>query len=172
MRRDTYVVGGIAVAAIIIGASLSLYGGNGFSNTSPSAAIENQPAAVIVPFTKLAQGVKSTVSTRTNYLITSASEFTKLWQMVDAKGKVPAVDFTKNDVVAVFAGQKMTGGYEITVSKVEDTNVRNVVVTLAKPGSDCVLTQSTIAPYQIIEIPKTTLTFAHIDQDTTINCSQ
>ncbi|MFA6279138.1 MAG: protease complex subunit PrcB family protein [Candidatus Paceibacterota bacterium] len=168
--RNALVIVVVAIAAIVVGVLVFLYGGDTTSNASSPIVIEDNP--VVISFTKLAQGVHSTVATRTNYLITAESELKELWKMVDANGTVPAVDFNKNYVAAVFAGQKMTGGYEITVSKVEDTSVRNVVVTLADPGSDCMVTQSTTAPYQIIELPKTPLTFTHQDQAVTTSCSQ
>jgi hypothetical protein len=123
-----------------------------------------------VPFTELSRGAHSDVSTRTNYLITSTAELEKLWKMISASGKMPVIDFTKNNVAAVFAGQKMTGGYAIVVSKIMDVQDRLVTVTLTKPGSNCILTQSTTAPYQVIQLPKTSLQFTHEDQVTTTNC--
>lgn len=174
MRKDTLVIAGVAVVAIVIGVSLFFYGGDSFSSASPSAVTEARsvPTPVVVSFTELARGAHSKVLTRTNYLITSTSEFEKLWQMVDAKGKAPVVDFTKDSVVAVFAGQVMTGGYSISVSKVTDAEKRTVAVILTSPGSNCIVTQSTNEPYQIIKVPKTSLTFTHEDQTSTTNCSQ
>lgn len=170
--RNTIIVGGVAVVAIIVGATAFFYEEPGNKSFVPDWSVENRSAvaAVIVPFTELARGAHAKVLTRTNYLITSTEEFTKLWQMVDAKGKVPTVDFTKNYVAAVFAGGYSTGGYSIAVTKIEDTDARTVTVTLASPGSSCIVTQSTTAPYQLIELPKTSLTFAHTDQDTTTEC--
>jgi hypothetical protein len=166
------MISGAAVVAIGIGVVVFLYGGENFSNTSPSTTNTAQLAVVAISFTKLAQGVKSTVSTRTNYLITSASELEKLWQMVDARGKTPVIDFTKNYVAAVFAGKVPTTGYAIAVSKVEDTNVRIVTVTLTKPESGCIEGQLITSPYALIELPKTSLQFTHEDQTATTNCSQ
>lgn len=172
--RNALIVCGVAVVAIVIGAFIFFYEEPGNRSFVPDWSIENSSAAtaVTVPFKELARGSQSKVETSVNYLITSTSEFEKLWQMVDAKGKAPVVDFTKDSVVAVFAGQVMTGGYSISVSKVTDAEERTVTITLTSPGSNCIVTQSTNEPYQIITVPKTSLSLTHQDQATTTDCSQ
>ena len=167
--RDTLIVIGLALVAIVIGVFMFLYGQGTFSSTPP-AAVSYTPPAVTVPFTQLAQGEHSTVSTRANYLITSKSELADLWAMVDARGQVPAVDFTTNSVIAVFAGKEPTAGYTIAVSKIQDASTREVIVTLSAPGGSCVLAQKATAPYQIIELPKTSLNLTHQDLLTTTSC--
>jgi len=163
--RNALIVSGAVVVAVIVGTLLFLYGGENFSN-------KNYSIVTTVPFTELAHGTQSDVATRTNYLITSASELEKLWKMIDAKGNPPVVDFAKSAVAAVFAGQKMTGGYAIAVSKVTDAQDRVVTITLSSPDSTCLFTQSITAPYQIIKLPKTSLSFTHEDQTATTSCSQ
>jgi len=146
--KNWIMTGGVVFVAIVAGVFLFLY------STSVSS---NQSSTVIsVPFTKLAQGTQSTVSVRTNYLITSTGEFEKLWKMIDAKGSPPTVDFTKNSVAAIFAG---------TVSSVEDTDVRTVTVT----GTSCSFKKATTTPYELITLPATPLEFTHEDQATN-NC--
>ena len=68
----------------------------------------------------------------------------------------------------MFAGKEPDAGYEVSVSSVEDTNVRTVVVALAKAGNNCAQTKTT--PYQIVKLPKTTLPFTHKDITATVNC--
>lgn len=165
MEKKLLIGGGVAIVAIGVGIAAFFYGGG-----AAPQAIGQQPA-VNVPFAELAKDAHSTVITRVNYLITSESEFIKLWKMVDAAGAPPKVDFSTKYVAAVFAGKKPTGGYGITVSKVEDANVRMVTITLAKPDAACILTQAETAPYQIIELPKTTLSFSHEDQTSTVGCT-
>lgn len=167
--RNAFIIGGVAVVAIVIGVLVFLYG-DGINR--PIGAYEIPLSAVVVPFTELMRGTQSNVSTRTNYLITSTNELEKLWKMINAGGKMPTVDFSQNYIAAVFAGQKMTGGYAISVTKVIDAQGRMVTVTLTSPGSACIVTQSTTAPYQIIELSKTSLPFTHEDQTTMTSCSQ
>ena len=160
---------GVAVVGIAIGVFVFLYGGENFSNNPPPVPIENL-AAVEVPFTELASGTQSNIKKRTNYLITSIYGLEELWKLVDTKRKMPDIDFNKNYVIAVFAGQNPTSGYAISVSKVEDAQNRVVTITLISPGTSCVLAQSKTAPYQIIELSKTSLLFTHEDKATVSEC--
>ncbi len=170
--KDTLIIVGLALVAVIAGSFIFLYGRGSLSNASSSAVTYGAPgaAAATVPFTELAQGAHSTITVRANYLITSKAELAKLWKMIDARAQVPVVDFAKNDVIAVFAGKKPTAGYAVAVSKVEDTNTREVTVALTSPGGNCVLAQSVTEPYQVIELPKTALALTHVDQEITASC--
>jgi len=170
--RNHIIVGGAGVVAVIIGILVFLHGGGSVPNTSSSATTKNQLAAVIVPFTKLIQGVQSSVDTRTNYLITSTKQLSELWKMIDAREQMPSVDFTKDVIVAVFAGQKPTGGYAITVSNIEDTDVRTVSVMLSLPDGNCSERRAATAPYELVAVPSTSLAFAHKDQATTTPCTR
>lgn len=161
---------GIGVAALIvvvIGA---------FAYGIPASILPNgrdsQFAAVAVPFAELARGTNAPIDRRVNYLITSPEQFRDLWAMIGAAEMMPDIDFSAYVVAAVFAGEKPTGGYDITVSGVKDADVRTVTVTLAEPGGDCVLTQMITAPYQIIKLPRTTLNIIHEDVSTTVGCAE
>lgn len=167
--RSAYTVLGLVLVAVVGGAYFFLYGPNGLAGTS--SAVNNIPSPVAVPFTPLVSGAKSTVTTRVNYLITSADQLNKLWKMIDATSTPPAVDFNKNAVIAVFAGQQPTTGYAIVVAKIEDSTARNVSLTLAKPSANCVEGQIVTAPYEIVAIPATTLPLAHTDQTITATCT-
>lgn len=124
-----------------------------------------------VPFTTLATGAQSAVTSRVDYLITSQDQLTQLWTLLQEPPPVPTVDFSTQVVVAVFAGQAPTTGYGIAVAEVEDASSRIVKVELTKPDGSCVLAQSTTAPYQIVELPKTSLPFTHDDIWTTKACN-
>ena len=169
--RNHIIVGGAIVVALIIGVLVFLYSNKTIPPASSTAVTESQQvAAVAVPFTEIVQGMQSSVSTRTNYLITSASDLEKLWKMIDAKGNPPTIDFSKNAIAAVFAGQKPTAGYAIAVAAVQDTDVRTVAVVLSEPKSTCAEKHTTITPYELITFPKTSLPLAHKDQATTTPC--
>ena len=87
----------------------------------------------------------------------TAAEFEQAW-VADrgAKEKLPAVDFDKEMVLAVFAGMKKTGGYRIAIEKV-----------VAKPGKVYVLYRQTVPapggpvtmaitfPSHVVVVPKT-----------------
>jgi hypothetical protein len=165
------MVAGVAFVAVVVGVLLFLYGPDSLATTPPPLP-RPAPLSVQVPFREIARGSQSTEARRVNYAITSTADLAKLWKMLDATSMPPKVDFTTNTVVATFAGKESTSGYSIAVSKVEDTKVRMVTVKITKPGSNCLLAQVLTAPYQIIEIPKTSLPLGHSDVVTTRNCSK
>ncbi len=164
MRRDFIIIIFIAVTAIAIGIYL-FYSGE-YSPTS----VANQPSAVVVPFIALAEGSRSKVESRVNYLIETQEELVKLWKFLEEPPPVPTVDFNIKIVAAVFAGEVPTSGYDIAVVEVQDADNRIVKIELTKPDESCVLAQSVTAPYQVIELPKTSLPFTHADTWTTKSC--
>ena len=170
MRRDILMLIGMALTAVAIGVFIFFLDPNLPSSSSSAVANNDAQSAVTVPITKLAQGSHSTVSRRVNYFITSPSHLQYLWKMIDAAGTPPAIDFKKEAVLAVFAGERPTTGYAIEVSKVLDSSSRLVSITLAKPDDSCMTGQSLTAPYEIVAVPTTSLPLAHEDISTTVSC--
>ncbi len=168
MKKETLILIGVALLAVAIGVYFFLNGN--FKNSSPVTVSESQTSAVAVPFTQLVSGTRSTVADRVNYFITSSTQLNELWKMVDAKGQPPKVDFTKDAVIAVFAGKQPTAGYAITVSKVTDSNSRLVSITIKKPDSTCKPKATATMPYELVTIPATMLPLAHEDISTTVPC--
>jgi hypothetical protein len=134
-------------------------------------APDNGAGAADIAFDKLTDGLHASVDERVNYVITSAEEFSVLWDMlVDAKTR-PTIDFSKNNILAIFAGQVPNPGYAIGVSKITDTGGKRLVyVTLQKPGSGCIEPQIVASPYELVVAPKTDLTLAHEDTAIVKDC--
>lgn len=130
----------------------------------------DQTPPAIVQSVMLASGSQSTLSKPTNYVITSSEQLEQLWKLIRTNAPPPTVDFTKNDILAVFAGEVPTEGYAIAVSRVEDSTTRMVFIELAKPGISCVLAKSPTRPYQIVAVPKTSLPLAHTDLERSVSC--
>jgi hypothetical protein len=166
-KRHHYIVWGSGIAACIIGVLLFLYGSSGVLNFQRKVTYVNRPVAV--PFLKIAGGMKSTVLTRTNYLITSTNQFNKLWDMIDATGTPPAIDFKNTEVAAVFAGAESIANSSIIVTKVVDANARIIFVNVIKPTGTC-LEKQKAAPYEIILLPATKLRIVHEDIVATTTC--
>ncbi len=164
MRRDFIVIIFIAVIAVAIGVYLF------YSGEYTPTFVANQPSAVIVPFTALAEGARSKIPSRVNYLIETQNELAELWKFLEEPPPIPTVDFNTKVVAAVFAGEAPTTGYEISVAEVRDDDERIVKVELTKPDESCVLAQLLTAPYQVIELTKTSLPFTHTDTWTTKPC--
>jgi hypothetical protein len=156
----------LAVLIIIGGAALLVLD----HSSSPSGSTPAPVSAVPVSFTTLAQGSQSKIDYRVNYLIVNQNQLSELWTFLKQPPPAPQVDFNTNVVAAIFAGEVPTGGYSIAVAAVEDATKRIVKVNITKPGQNCVLTQSTNAPYQVVEVPKTSLPFTHADVWATTTC--
>jgi len=153
-----------AAVAVLAGTAVYFY-----DHHQPAAP--SQVSGTPVTYSELAHGANSTVLSRRNYAVHSEPELQQLWQMTDAAGQVPEVDFSAYDVIAVFAGQKTTAGYSISVSSVADTVSERVIgITISSPGGSCVLAEQLTAPYQIIEVPKSSLPLTHADTQVTESC--
>ena len=145
------------------------------SNAAPSI-VDNAPAKVIqtVPFDVLDAGTHAVgVEARKNYAAYSKEGLEKIWKIAygtDAP-PLPKVDFSKEYVIGVFAGQKSTGGNSATITTVtEAENMRTVAVMLTKPGEDCMVTQSLTNPYQIVAVPFSDATLTHSDTEVITSC--
>lgn len=64
-------------------------------------------------------------------VVTTAAEWERLWSELWQPGERPAVDFSRYVVLAVFAGEKPTGGYRVDI----------VAVRAAVPDIDAVVRQ-------------------------------
>lgn len=166
--KDALLVSALVVLALAVGAGAYWY------NAAVTTPAQQAPASQLAPvsFTTLAEGTQSKEMRRANYRITSSAELTRLWRMISTDTSIPAIDFEKNEVIAVFAGQEPTLGYSIAISKIEDGSVRNVAISISKPGASCLAGQAITSPYQIIAVPKTSLPYAHTDTVSTMSCLQ
>lgn len=168
--KDSSLVVVLSLVVIAGGAGLVWYGLQG---SAPPIVGEGQgEAGVAVAFTPIAHGIHGGVLERTNYLITSAEDFAELWKMLgDATGSPPTVDFSRNNVAAVFAGQRPNPGHTVSVLKVLDTGVKRLVtIILASPGKGCIEAQVLTSPYEIVTTPKTALPFEHEDIEGIKDC--
>jgi hypothetical protein len=69
-------------------------------------------------------------------------------------GERPFVDFNRDVVVAVAAGQRPTGGYEIVVDRVTQSNGQLTVEVVERtPGPNCMTTASLTQPVDVVVVP-------------------
>jgi hypothetical protein len=63
------------------------------------------------------------------------------------------VDFSSRRVVLLSLGGRPTGGYSISVEKIEDHgDFIEASIIISKPGSNCFVTQAQTSPYQFVEV--------------------
>ncbi|MGQ9630068.1 MAG: protease complex subunit PrcB family protein [bacterium] len=110
----------------------------------------------------IGKGFQSGYTEAANLVIKDEEEWKAIWEKVATptlpKPEIPKVDFEKNMLIAVFMGQKSTGGYSVEVVGVEyrsDEVVVHIKETSPKPGA--IVTQSLTQPFFIVQVPRSEL---------------
>jgi hypothetical protein len=109
-----------------------------------------------IPFETLDRGTTSAIRERTYVVARSADEVAALWRA--HRGVAPPAGVAGRTVIAVFAGERRTGGYQIDVDRVEARGDRvrvHLRETVPPPGT--LVTQSLTYPYHIVAIAPTNL---------------
>lgn len=122
-----------------------------------TACASNQPEPVTPDYQIIATGQNSGFTLRKTLLIETENELKQFWS-IHTKGNntpLPKIDFTTTVMIAAFYGEQRTGGYSITLDKVEyNKQSTDVYFNIAhpKPGSMriMVITQ----PFVILTITK------------------
>ena len=109
--------------------------------------------------TTLARGSHSGITAQEAALITSLSEWEALWRRHASRFEpppaMPPVDFSRNSVVALFAGERPTGGYSLQIVEAElQGEVLRVSALEVRPAPGQTVTQAFTQPYHIIAVPR------------------
>ena len=118
-----------------------------------------------IDFTTIAQGADSGYQSASQTVIDNKERWINLWQQhtsdTEPPTPVPQVDFTSYNVVAVFAGEKSTGGYSVEMLTVETRNFQTkdlpslvIVVEYRQPQPEDFVTEAMTYPYHMIKIPQ------------------
>jgi hypothetical protein len=112
-------------------------------------------------FTILAQGNESGIEQQRFETIKDAVAFQKLWdlnfQTVSPKPPTPKVDFSNEMVIAAFAGTKSTGGYELTLTKINNySDSVQIDLSLLAPDGDCMVSGALTQPFLFVKSIKFT----------------
>jgi hypothetical protein len=118
--------------------------------------------AAELQFRTLAQGGHSGIGQATNRVIQSQAEWEDFWKkaqgMVVPSPAAPSVNFETEMVLAAAMGLKSTGGYSITIRRVERTADRlKIYVVEQSPGPNDIVTQALTAPFHFVAVPRTDL---------------
>lgn len=108
-----------------------------------------------LPVAVLSQGHHSMQTEQRFEWVLEPAAFRALWETAQA-GPPPSVDFDRDGVVAVFMGERPTGGHSIEVERVvlrEDGKLL-VEILLRSPGPECLTTLALTQPYQIVSVPR------------------
>lgn len=174
--KDTVIILGLCIAAIAIGAFLLLFPPkaeeqNTMGNQIPGGS---ETVPVEVAFRVLAEGDAATLDARKNFAARDEESFERIWQLAYGEDgeTMPEIDFDTEYVVGVFAGEKPTGGYAITVTKVIDQgDMRTINATITVPGPGCITGQVLTSPFVFITVPVSGNNLSASDTEETMTCS-
>lgn len=111
-----------------------------------------------VPFEPVLSGPHSGVYKQYFTLIRDSETFTAVWRRATARQypspAPPPIDFSRYMVIAVFLGEKRTGGYDITVADLTRTPAGLVATVRERhPGMGCHTTEALTQPFEIVKTP-------------------
>ena len=110
-------------------------------------------AAADLDVRRIGQWSNTGISESRRQVIRNANEWAQFWSELGV-GERPAVDFSRNLVVAVAAGQRSSGGYEIQVQRVAVANGElTIEVQETEPGPNCVTTGALSQPVDVVTVP-------------------
>ena len=90
-------------------------------------------------------------------LITGQEQLQMLYAELNIQDNTPVIDFNKKSVVAVFSGQKSSGGHSITIKNVSvSKGIAHVKIKKTSPIAGQPASMALTAPYCIAAIPKAT----------------
>ncbi|MCA1811688.1 MAG: protease complex subunit PrcB family protein [Halobacteriales archaeon] len=129
------------------------------ATTTAAATGTATPSPGGIPFRVLESGDSSGIETDgfEGRVVRSQAEWEAFWaehrSNTNPPGTPPAVDFSREAVVALFMGQQPSSGYAIEVTQVAD-GVTGLVVHYAttRPGDGCVTAAVVTQPFQMAAV--------------------
>lgn len=136
------------------------------STSNPGAATVSDASQQA--YTRLYSSWNSRFPESAEKVLHSAAELAPVWRAIngDSAAPVPAVDFTRQMVVFIALGQRMSGGYSLKFDGMSATSGGSVVrYTATSPGPGCMNAQVLSSPVEMVAVPRTagTVTFERRD---------
>ena len=146
MNTSTKALAGVTLCIIIATSFLVL-------------SIQNPyfPQYFEVPFEVVDSGGGYYYATRANFTITNSTFWESLWQFLYSghshPPEVPTVNFTSEMLVAVFQGERSSGGYLTNITRIIMTSMYYMVyIDEIHPGESCGTAAVMTYPYHIVKI--------------------
>lgn len=123
------------------------------SIATPSAMKPKQP----VTFQSVGKGYRSGVRAPMQIVIRNQSEWEAIWHQhvgSDSNSRpAPAIDFDKEIVVALFLGDKPTGGFDVRISRAEQSNnTLTILYQERSPTPGSMVVQAWTQPFHMVRI--------------------
>ncbi len=102
---------------------------------------------------RIGQWTRTGIGESRRLVIRDANGWAQFWSELGV-GDRPAVDFNRDVVIAVAAGQRPTGGYEIVIDRVTQSDGQLTVEVVERtPGPNCMTTASLTQPVDVVVVP-------------------
>ncbi len=109
-----------------------------------------------ISFETIRTGIYSNQYEKKNHVIDNLVEWETFWWNMDTTQSLPDINFSKNLVLAVFQGERSSGGYSISVNKIIETeSALEVFLKEVSPGQRCGVTMALTQPYTIAIVEQT-----------------
>jgi hypothetical protein len=112
---------------------------------------------VTVQFSTLDKGLISGVREPTQVVVRTRDDWAALWgrHMQIQAPEAPPVDFSRDMVVALFMGERPTGGYRIEITRVERTDSGlSVHYRSQAPDPETMVSQALTQPFHLVAIAR------------------
>ena len=140
-------------------------------NTTPNTA-----QTILHEFVTIAKESYSGANKKENVIITNEKAWEELWDKIYStqfpKPKAPDIDFKKEIVIGVLAGEFSTGGYSIEIVEIQQSNKQiNVKVKSKSPGPKCGVTSALTQPIHLAKMANPNYTeFVFTEKNQITNC--
>ena len=119
--------------------------------------LQTSAAAMPVSFQTIAKGNHSGIDESAQIVIRSQPDWTKFWQKHSAvetnPQAAPAIDLSKEVVVAIFLGKRPSGGYAVEITSVERSDgILTVIFRETTPKPGVITTQAFTHPFHIVRV--------------------
>ncbi len=107
------------------------------------------------PIRTLDKGLDSNIDAARQAAVRTPAEWDALWRAHGGERTRPAVDFSKELVVAVFLGSRPTAGFSVDIVGTRDEGAGLIVqYRETRPPPGAIVAQVLTMPYHIVAVPK------------------
>lgn len=123
-------------------------------DSAVASAYSPYGASVSLPLRRIGQWSTSGVTAPERLVIRDDSSYARFWaRLGPGAGDRPSVDFSRDVVIAVAAGERQTGGYSITVDRVVRSGPGlSIQVVETVPALSCPTSQSITQPVDAVAV--------------------
>ena len=120
-----------------------------------AAVLGQPPGPASIPVRVIDRGAASLIEEARTTVASSQAQFAALWREHTRSQPLPAVDFSRETVIAIFLGTRNTAGYSVDIVGVSrGTSAVTVGYRERTPAADSVTAQVLTFPFVIAAIPR------------------